>query len=59
MDDPKRGEIVQVGFPAKFSEDLNYKRSPVPYFGEHTEEVLTGLSYTSDQIQDLKDDGVI
>ncbi len=59
MDDPKRGEIIQVGFPAKFSEGLNYKRSPVPYFGEHTEEVLTGLGYTLKQIQDMENDGVI
>ncbi len=59
MDDPKRGEIVQVGFPARFSDGLNYKRSPVPYFGEHTEEVLTGLGYTAQLIQDLEDEEVI
>ncbi len=59
MDDPARGEIAQVGFPARFSEGLNYMRSPVPYFGEHTKEVLTNLGYTLDQMKDLKDEGVV
>ncbi|MFH1351415.1 MAG: CaiB/BaiF CoA-transferase family protein [Pseudomonadota bacterium] len=59
MDDPQRGETVQVGFPAKFSDGLNYKRSPSPFFGEHTKEVLTNLGYTSAQIKALQDDGVV
>ncbi len=59
MDDPQRGETVQVGFPAKFSDGLNFKRSPAPLFGEHTVETLTDLGYNPSQIQVLQDDGVI
>lgn len=59
MDDPLRGETVQLEFPAKFSEDLDYKRSPAPSFGEHTVQILTSLGYSSSQIERLQGDGVI
>ena len=59
MDDPKRGETIQIGFPAKFSQELNFKRLPPPLFGEHTTEVLNNLGYTSSQIETLKKDGII
>ena len=59
MDDPQRGETIQIGFPAKFSDGLNFKRSPAPMFGEHTAEVLTNLGYTSEEIETLKNEGVI
>ena len=59
MDDPARGENVQIGFPARFSDELDYKRSPAPLFGEHTREVLASLGYTSDEIEKLQDRGVI
>ena len=59
MDDPDRGENIQIGFPGQFSDKLNFKRSPAPLLGAHTNEVLTGLGYTSSQIEALKSDGVI
>lgn len=59
MDDPKRGESVQVGFPAKFSDDLEFERSPAPFFGEHTEDVLSGLGHSEAEIEMLKKEGVI
>jgi len=59
MDDPQRGETVQIGFPAKFSEELNFKRSPAPSFGQHTKDLLIGLGYTHSSIQSLEVDGVI
>ena len=59
MDDPQRGETIQIGFPAKFSEELNFKRSPAPSFGQHTKEILIGLGYTHSSIQSLEEDGVI
>ena len=59
MDDPERGESVQLGFPAKFSDDLEFKRSPAPFFGEHTEEVLSGLGHSEADIEMLKKEGVI
>lgn len=59
MDDPERGETVQIGFPAKFSDGLNFKRSSAPFFGEHTTEVLASLGYTEAEIDILRDEEVI
>ncbi|MBW1903490.1 MAG: CoA transferase [Deltaproteobacteria bacterium] len=59
MDDPQRGETLQIGFPAKFSDELNFKRSPAPFFGEHTDEVLAGAGFTEAEIEELRDEGVI
>jgi crotonobetainyl-CoA:carnitine CoA-transferase CaiB-like acyl-CoA transferase len=59
MDDPERGETLQIGFPAKFSDDLNFKRSPAPFFGEHTDEVLTMAGYSEEELEKLRKEGVI
>lgn len=59
IDDPERGETIQLGFPAKFSDDLEFKRSPAPFFGEHTEEVLIGLGHSEAEIEILKKESVI
>jgi len=59
MNDPQRGETIQLGFPAKFSDDLNFKRSPAPFFGEHTREVLTGIGYSEEELEALRKEGVI
>ena len=34
MQDPKRGEIIQIGFPAVLSEEPNNKRIPAPSLGK-------------------------
>ncbi len=59
MDDSKRGRTIQIGFPAIFSDGLNFKRSPAPFFGEHTTEVLTHLGFSSSEIETLQKQGVI
>ena len=59
MEDSQRGETTQIGFPAKFSEALNARRSPAPFFGQHTQEILNSLGYTSSEIEQLAKDGVI
>lgn len=59
MEDPIRGETVQIGFPALFSDELHYKRSPAPTLGEHTAETLDGLGYSQEEIKTLKESGVI
>jgi len=59
MNDPQRGETLQIGFPAKFSDGLNFKRSPAPFFGEHTDEVLKGIGLTEEELESLRNDGVI
>jgi crotonobetainyl-CoA:carnitine CoA-transferase CaiB-like acyl-CoA transferase len=59
MDDPERGKTIQIGFPAKFSDGLNFKRSPAPSFGEHTAEVLADLGFSSSEVEMLQEQGVI
>jgi crotonobetainyl-CoA:carnitine CoA-transferase CaiB-like acyl-CoA transferase len=59
MNDLQRRETLQIGFPAKFSEKLNFKRSPAPFWGQHTNEILVSLGYTHSAIQSLAEDGVI
>ena len=59
MDDPERGKTIQIGFPAKFSDGLNFKRSPAPSFGEHTTEVLADLGFSSSEVEMLQEQGVI
>jgi len=59
MHDPRKGEIIHIGFPALFSGDLDYKRSPAPQLGEHTEETLEELGYEPAEIKGFKQDGVI
>lgn len=59
MDDPDRGETLQIGFPAKFSDELDFKRSPAPFFGQHTDEVLAGIGFTKQEIEELRNEGVI
>ena len=59
MDDPNRGQTLQIGFPAKFSDDLNFKRSPAPFFGQHTDEVLMDIGLTAQELEELRKEGVI
>jgi len=59
MKDPNRGETIQIGFPALFSDELHYKRSPAPALGEHTFETLNDLGYSTEEIKAFKENGVI
>ncbi|MBW1772464.1 MAG: CoA transferase [Deltaproteobacteria bacterium] len=59
MIDPERGTTPQIGFPSKFSEALHFKRSPPPFFGQHTRAILTSLGYSPSAIEKLAAEGVI
>ncbi len=56
---PELNKNMKVhGTPWKFSKTpANIKRAPK--LGEHNSEILTGLGYTKDEIENLKDDKVI
>ena len=58
VDHPKRGTYLTVGNPIKMSDSpTDVTRSPL--LGEHTEEVLTQLGYSEQQIAALREDRVI
>jgi formyl-CoA transferase len=58
VDHPTRGKYLTVGNPIKLSDSpTEVMRSPL--LGEHTEEVLTQLGYSEQQIAALREDRVI
>lgn len=59
MDHPVEGRIPQLGFPIKFSGSPATLRRPPPLLGQHNEEVLTGLGYSSSDIVRLREHAVI
>lgn len=56
---PTLGSITLPGVVPKFSENPGSIRNAGPEMGEHTDSVLAGLGYTTEQITDLKDKGVV
>jgi len=57
---PTLGEIVEPGFPIKFSETMGDVTTPAPLLGQHTEEVLVGvLGLTREEVESLRKEGVI
>jgi formyl-CoA transferase len=48
----ERGPYLTVGSPIKFS-DMKPEITGSPLLGEHTDEVLAGLGYNSEQIAKL------
>ena len=52
VDHKVRGKYLTIGSPIKFS-DLEVEVKPSPVLGEHTDEVLTDLGYSADQISKL------
>ncbi len=53
------GDLEIVGHPVSHGTARNAIRSPAPELGQDNEEILTGLGYTKDQIEDLTHRGVI
>ncbi len=56
---PKHGKTLKVhGTPWQFSETLA-RIGIAPQFGEHNDDVLTGLGYSAEQIRDLRERKII
>jgi crotonobetainyl-CoA:carnitine CoA-transferase CaiB-like acyl-CoA transferase len=58
IDNPAGGKVRQAGISIKLSETPGSIRNPGSAPGENTEEVLSGLGYSKDDIQRLKAEGV-
>ena len=57
---PAFGATRVVGVPVRLSDTPGTIRLPAPEFGQHTEEILTGLlGYTWDDVARLRKDEVI
>jgi crotonobetainyl-CoA:carnitine CoA-transferase CaiB-like acyl-CoA transferase len=59
VDHPRRGKTKQIGFPIKFSDTPWQIQIPAALLGEHTEEVVSGLGYSQDEIDKMMEDGDI
>ena len=57
---PTMGEIIEPGFPIKFSETKGDISAPAPLLGEHNVEVYKRLlGYSEEKIEELRRKGVI
>lgn len=56
---PSMGNITIPGYPVHFSENSAGTRFSAPSIGEHTDEILQGIGYSSEDIENLKKEGVI
>ncbi len=59
MEHPRFGKMKQIGQPIKLSDTPWQVKIPAASLGEHTDEVLTGLGYSGDDIDALRQEGVI
>ena len=51
--------VRQVDFPVRFSGGYRAPRAPAPELGEHTEEILTAIGYSADQLASMTEAGAI
>lgn len=59
VDHPQYGKVKQIGFPVKLSDTPWEVRIPVALMGEHTGEVLSELGCSEDEINKLREEGVV
>ena len=56
---PQLGKVKQVGIVPKLSETPGSIRTLPPQRGEHTDEILVTLGYTSEQVKELRKAGIV
>jgi crotonobetainyl-CoA:carnitine CoA-transferase CaiB-like acyl-CoA transferase len=59
IDHPKIGRMKIVGNPVKASGELARSRTPAPWLGQHSAEVMRSLGYSGKDIEALFADGVV
>ncbi len=58
VDHPTQGRMREVGFPWDFSVTPASWRMEAPQLGQHTEEILSEIGYSKEEINQLKSSGV-
>ena len=56
---PVHGEVKMLGLPVKLKKTPGQPQGPSPLLGQHTEEILLDLGYTSAEIAELEAEKVI
>ena len=59
LDHTKAGKIKVTGIPVKLSDTPGEVKTPPPFLGEHTQEVLEELGYSSQDLEKLRQEKVI
>lgn len=59
MEHPTAGRVENVGIPIRLSKTPGRVKSPPPLLGQHTEEVLSWLGYSAEEIGEFKAERVI
>lgn len=59
IEHPRAGQLRTIGNPVKLSETPWQFQRPAPELGEHTDEVLSELGYSADEIGRLRAEGVL
>jgi len=59
IDHPEFGRVKQAGVPIKLSHTPGQIRSLGSMLGAHTDDILTGLGYTSKEIEGLRKSGAV
>ena len=59
LDHPTIGTVKLSGNLVSFDSSTTLPRRPTPLLGQHTSEVLADLGYTSDQVRELYENGVV
>ena len=59
VEHPKVGRVRMMGVPVRLSETPGEVRIPSPLLGEHTNEVLDELGYSTQEIEQLRGEAVI
>ncbi len=59
LDHPKAGKIKVTGVPIKLSETPGEVKTPPPVLGQHTQEILTDLGYSEQDVEAMRQEKVI
>jgi crotonobetainyl-CoA:carnitine CoA-transferase CaiB-like acyl-CoA transferase len=59
IDHPSAGRVSMVDVPVRLSTTPGSIRTPAPELGQHTDDVLTGLGYSEEAIEKLREAAVI